>query len=64
MRIGIIGGGISGLYMASLLKRDHEVFIIEKKNWGGDIQYCYIEDKCYPVSTVFVMPTDRLLKRP
>ena len=63
MRIGIIGGGISGLYMASLLKKDHEVFIIEKKNWGGDMQHCYLEDKCYPVSTVFVMPTDKLLKK-
>jgi len=63
MKIGIVGGGISGLYISNLLKNNHDVTIFESNNWGGDIQHDFIEDKCYPVSTLFVMPTDKILKR-
>ena len=38
MKIGIIGGGISSLYIANILKTNNEVTIFENKNWGGDIQ--------------------------
>jgi hypothetical protein len=56
MKIGIIGGGISGLYSAHLLEqKDHEVTIFEKNNWGGDIQTTIFEGKEYPISTLFDM---------
>ena len=34
MKIGIIGGGISGLYISSLIKNNHDVTIFENNNWG------------------------------
>ena len=56
MKIGIIGGGISGLYSAHLLeKKGHDVTIFEKNNWGGDIQTTEIDGKEYPISTLFDM---------
>ena len=63
MKIGIIGGGISGLYISSLLKNNHNITIFENNNWGGDIQHDFIDDKCYPISTLFVMPVDKILKQ-
>jgi len=63
MKIGIIGGGISGLYISSLLKNNYDVTIFESNDWGGDIKHYYIDDKCYPISTLFAMPGDKLLKK-
>lgn len=63
MKIGIIGGGISGLYISSLLKNNHNVTIFENNNWGGDIQHDFIDNKCYPISTLFAMPGDKILKK-
>ena len=63
MRIGIVGGGISGLYLANLLKERHDVTIFESNEWGGDIRSEQVGDKCYPVSTLFAMPGDVLLRR-
>lgn len=62
MRIGIVGGGISGLYLARLLKQNHDVTVFESNTWGGDIQHEHVNDKCYPISTLFAMPGDTLLK--
>ena len=62
MKIGIVGGGISSLYISKLLKNNHDVTIFESANWGGDIQHDYIDEKCYPISTLFAMPGDKLLK--
>lgn len=63
MRICIIGGGISGLYCANILaNKNNIVTIFEKDKWGGDIQSTNIDNKCYPISTLFVMPDDTLLK--
>jgi hypothetical protein len=61
MKIGIIGGGISGVYSAHLLSKNHDVTIFEDQHWGGDIQHETVKDKCYPVSTQFAMPNDDLL---
>lgn len=63
MRIGIVGGGISGLYLARLLKDKYDVTIFESAKWGGDIQTEHINGKCYPISTLFAMPGDTLLKQ-
>lgn len=63
MKIGIVGGGISGLYLARLLKDKHDVTIFESDKWGGDIQSEHIGKTCYPISTLFAMPGDTLLKR-
>ena len=62
MKIGIVGGGISSLYISKLLKNNHDVTIFESSNWGGDIQHDYIDGKCYPISTLFAMPGNKLLK--
>jgi len=62
MKIGIVGGGISSLYISKLLKNNHDITIFESNNWGGDIQHDYVGDKCYPISTLFAMPGDKLLK--
>ena len=64
MNICIIGGGISGLYAGHLLeKKGHNVTIFEPNKWGGEIQTVDIEGNCYPISTLFVMNNDRLLKQ-
>lgn len=63
MKIGIIGGGISALYISNLLKNNHNVTIFENNNWGGDIQHDFIDNKCYPISTLFAMPGDKILKQ-
>jgi hypothetical protein len=56
MKIGIIGGGISGLYSAHRLEqKGHDVTIFEKNNWGGDIQTTKFDGKEYPISTLFDM---------
>jgi len=59
-KIGIIGGGISGLYLANKLKN---VTIFEGNKFGGDIQGINYRNKCYPVSTLFAMPNDNILKK-
>ena len=64
MKIGIVGGGISGLYCANLLEgRGHDVTIFENNKWGGDIQTTIIDGKCYPISTLFVDGTHYLVKK-
>lgn len=63
MKIGIVGGGISGLYCANLLEeRGHDVTIFENNKWGGDIQTTIIDGKCYPISTLVVHDDHSLLK--
>ena len=62
-RIAVIGGGISGLYMANKLSRTHEVTIFEADKWGGDVQHVNVDGECYPVSTIAVMPGDNELRR-
>ena len=62
MKIGVLGGGISGLYISSLLKNKHDVTIFESNNWDGDIKTDYINGKCYPISTMFAMLNDKILK--
>jgi protoporphyrinogen oxidase len=63
MKIGIIGGGISGLYCAKLLEEKHDCTIFESNKWGGDIQTTNIDNKCYPVSAMFVMSNGHLLQK-
>lgn len=63
MKVAVIGGGISGLYSANLLcEKGYDVEIYEGGHWGGDIQTATIENVCYPVSTLFAMPDDDILK--
>lgn len=62
MKIAIIGGGISGLYLAELLKDTHQITIFEGTEWGGDIKCDIVNGKSYPISTLFVMPHDEVLK--
>lgn len=40
MKIAIIGSGISGLSMAQLLKKDHEVDVFERKVKSGGLLHC------------------------
>lgn len=63
MKVAVVGGGISGLYSANLLcSLGYEVEIYEGNQWGGDIQTATVGNTCYPVSTLFVMPDDDILK--
>jgi len=59
--IGIIGGGISGLYIANKLAATNSVTVFEGHHWGGDVQYENVDGKCYPVSTLYKMPNDQFL---
>jgi hypothetical protein len=60
MKIGIVGGGISGLYCANLLSdRGNDVTIYENNKWGGVIQYV----DGYPVSILYLHPLDFRLKK-
>ena len=53
-KIAIIGAGISGLFTAYRLHENgYEVKIFENNRLGGDIQYTTIDDKHYPISTLF-----------
>ena len=63
MRVGIVGGGISGLYIANKLCDSCEVTIFEGGTWGGDIRHVNVEGTCYPVSTIVVMPGNDILKQ-
>lgn len=40
MKIAIIGSGVSGLSMAQLLRKDHEVDVFERKNKSGGLLHC------------------------
>lgn len=69
MKVAIVGGGISGLYIAQLFadkhanspSRKYEVTIFEGNMWGGDIKSDTVNGHEYPISTLFVMPHDELL---
>ena len=53
-KIAITGAGISGLFTAYRLHENgYEVKVFENNKLGGDIQYTTIDDKHYPVSTLF-----------
>ena len=52
MKIIVVGGGISGLYIANKLSKNNDVTIFESNSWGGDIKTEYINGECYPVSTI------------
>ncbi len=54
MRIGIVGGGISGLVAAWLLSEDHQVVLYEKDEWlGGNARSVLVGD---PGSTCWATP--------
>lgn len=50
------------MYLARLLKHEHDVTVFESGAWGGDIRTEHIGGKCYPISALFAMPGDALLK--
>lgn len=63
LKIGIVGCGISGLYSAHLLEqKGYNVTLFDGGNVNGNIQSYNIDGECYPVSTLFIMPDDKLLK--
>lgn len=56
MKIGIIGGGVSGLIAAWALEQDHEVVLFEReKRLGGHAHTTYvtIDGRVFPVETGF-----------
>lgn len=56
MRIGIIGGGLTGLTAAFLLSKKHKVTVFEKENYLGGMASSYIIDwdgKKYPISKTY-----------
>jgi uncharacterized protein len=61
MRIAIIGSGISGLYAASQLGRDHDVTVFEANDYAGghtntvDVEW---EGRQYAVDTGFIVFND------
>ena len=63
MKVGIVGGGISGLYISKLLEeKNHDVSIFESNKWGGEIETITIDNICYPVSALVCMYNNKLLK--
>jgi predicted NAD/FAD-binding protein len=62
MRIGIVGGGISGLVTAYLLSADHEITLFEANDYLGGHTYTVevdVADRTWPVDTGFIVFNER-----
>ncbi|MCY4218758.1 MAG: NAD(P)-binding protein [Gammaproteobacteria bacterium] len=62
MKIAIIGGGISGLTVARLLHKKHDITLYESANrLGGHTatEECVVDDKLHWVDTGFIVFNDR-----
>jgi predicted NAD/FAD-binding protein len=62
MRVAIVGAGISGLVVAHLLARDHEITVFEKGAYaGGHTNTIDVQDEAGPLSvdTGFIVFNDR-----
>lgn len=58
MRIGIVGGGISGLMAAWLLDRDNEIFLFEHNSQlGGHARTVYVNNSPIELGFEFFNPT-------
>ncbi|MGC4006353.1 MAG: FAD-dependent oxidoreductase [Pirellulales bacterium] len=62
MRIAIVGGGVSGLTAALLLRRRHEITLFEADDRLGGHSHTVdvtIDGRAYPVDTGFIVFNDR-----
>ncbi len=58
MKIAIVGSGISGLYAAHYLSKQHEVTLYEANAYLGghtDTHHLMLNDSCYAVDTGFIV---------
>ena len=58
MKIGIVGSGIAGLYVAHYLSKQHQVTVFEANSYPGghtDTHSIVLRERTYAVDTGFIV---------